>query len=133
MRYKIQDISYISYSGGYMSTDSILKQKSLEFAKRIVRLHQYLCQDRHELVMSKQILRSGTSIGANVAEAIYGSSRKDFVAKLQISRKEAAETLYWLELLNSCNYIPDDLYRSLCGDCKELLALLSATIKSCSK
>ena len=116
-----------------MSTDSILKQKSLEFAKRIVRLYQYLCQDRHELVMSKQILRSGTSIGANVAEAIYGSSRKDFIAKLQISRKEAAETLYWLELLNSCNYIPDDLYRSLYGDCKELLALLSATIKSCSK
>ena len=116
-----------------MSTDSILKQKSLEFAKRIVRLYQYLCQDRHELVMSKQILRSGTSIGANVAEALYGSSRKDFVAKLQISRKEAAETLYWLELLNSCNYIPDDLYRSLYGDCKELLALLSATIKSCSK
>ena len=116
-----------------MSTDSILKQKSLEFAKRIVRLYQYLCQDRHELVMSKQVLRSGTSIGANVAEAVYGSSRKDFIAKLQISRKEAAETLYWLELLNSCSYIPDDLYRSLYGDCKELLALLSATIKSCSK
>ena len=116
-----------------MSTDSILKQKSLEFAKRIIRLYQHLSQDRHEHVMSKQVLRSGTSIGANVAEAIYGSSRKDFVAKLQISQKEAAETLYWLELLNSCNYIPDDLYRSLYGDCKELLALLSATIKSCSK
>lgn len=116
-----------------MSTDSILKQKSLEFAKRIVRLYQHLCQDRHEHVMSKQVLRSGTSIGANVAEAIYGSSKKDFVAKLQISQKEAAETLYWLELLNSCNYIPDDLYQSLYGDCRELLALLAATIKSCSK
>ena len=116
-----------------MSTDSILKQKSLEFAKRVVRLYQHLCQDQHEHVMSKQVLRSGTSIGANVAEAIYGSSRKDFVAKLQISQKEAAETLYWLELLNSCSYIPDDLYRSLSGDCKELLALLAATIKSCSQ
>ena len=116
-----------------MSTDSILKHKSLAFAKRIVRLYQYLSQDLREFVMSKQVLRSGTSIGANVAEAIYGSSKKDFVSKLQISQKEAAETLYWLELLNSCNYIPDDLYQSLYGDCQELLALLSATIKSCSK
>ena len=133
MRYKIQDTSYISYSGEHISTDSILKQKSLEFAKRIVRLYQYLNQEHHEYVMSKQILRSGTSIGANITEAIYGSSRKVFVAKLQISQKESAETLYWLELLNSCSYIPDDLYRSIYGDCKELLALLSATIKTCSK
>lgn len=116
-----------------MSTDSILKQKSLEFAKRIVRLYQHLCQEGHEYVMSKQVLRSGTSIGANVAEAIYGSSKRDFVAKLQIAQKEAAETLYWLELLNSCNYISDGLYQSLYGDCKELLALLTATIKSCFK
>ena len=80
--------------------------------------------------MSKQLLRSGTSIGANIAEAIYGSSRKDFVAKLQISKKEAAETLYWLELLNSCNYIPDSLYSSIHHDCRELLLMLSSSIKS---
>ena len=116
-----------------MSTNSIVKQKSLAFAKRIVHLYQYSGSEHHEYVMAKQVLRSGTSIGANIAEAIYGSSRKDFSAKLQIARKEAAETLYWLELLNSCAYIPDELYRSLCGDCNALLALLTASIRSCSE
>ena len=115
-----------------MSTDSIIKQKSMAFAKRIVKLYQYLGKEHHEYVMSKQVLRSGTSIGANVAEAIYGSSRRDFLAKLDIARKEASETMYWLELLYSCDYIPGDLYHSLNGDCAELLALLTATIKSCS-
>jgi len=115
-----------------MSSDSIVKQKSMEFAKRIVSLYQFLGREHHEYVMSKQVLRSGTSIGANITEAVYGSSRRDFVAKLQIAQKEAAETLYWLELLNSCSYIPDSLYRSLYNDCKEILALLIATIKSCS-
>ena len=79
-----------SYFGGYMSTDSIIKQKSLVFAKRIVQLYQYLGKEHHEYVMAKQVLHSGTSIGANIAEAIYGSSRKDFSAKLQIARKESA-------------------------------------------
>ena len=114
-----------------MSADSIVKQKSMDFAKRTVKLYQYLTQTQHEYVMSKQVLRSGTSIGANIAEAVYGSSRKDFVAKLQIAQKESAETLYWLELLNSCAYIPDDLYQSMCKDCSEILAILSATIKTC--
>ena len=93
-----------------MSTDSIAKQKSMAFAIRIVHLYRYLGEEHHEYVMSKQLLRSGTSIGANNAEAIYGSSRKDFTAKLQIAEKEAAETLYWLELLSKCSYIPDKLY-----------------------
>ena len=115
-----------------MSTDSLVKQKSMEFAKRIVHLHKYLRQEHHEYVMSKQVLRSGTSIGANIAEAIYGSSRKDFVAKLQIAQKEAAETLYWLELLSSCEYIPDALFQSLAEDCREILAILVAAIKSCA-
>ena len=104
----------------------------MAFAKRIVHLYQYLSQEKREFVMSKQILRSGTSIGANVAEAIFGSSRKDFVAKLYIAEKEAAETHYWLELLNSCDYIPDNLYRSLLRDCSELLSMLAATIKTCT-
>lgn len=116
-----------------MSRDSIAKQKSMAFARRMIRLYQYLGEEHHEYVMSKQILRSGTSIGANIAEAIYGSSRKDFIAKLQIAQKEAPETLYWLELLNSCAYIPDDLYQSLYSDCCELLAMLSATIRTCTK
>ena len=114
-----------------MSQDSILKSKSMGFARRIVRLYQYLTREKHEYVMSKQILRSGTSIGANIAEAIYGSSRKDFVAKLYVAEKEAAETLYWLELLNSCDYIPDVSYQSMRHDCRELLAMLAASIKSC--
>ena len=72
-----------------MSKDSILREKSMAFAKRIVRLYQFLTHEKQELVMSKQMLRSGTSIGANISEAIYGSSRKDFVAKLQISKKKS--------------------------------------------
>ena len=114
-----------------MSTDSILKRKSMSFAKRIVQLYKYLCKEHREFVMSKQVLRSGTSIGANVSEAIYGSSRRDFAAKLQIAQKEAAETRYWLELLNSSGYIPDDLFLSLNEDCKEIMAILGASIKSC--
>lgn len=116
-----------------MSKDSILRQKSTAFAKRIVRLYQFLSREMQEYVMSKQLLRSGTSIGANVAEAIYGSSRKDFVAKLQIAKKEAAETLYWLDLLNSCDYIPDALYLSIHSDCRELLLMLTSAIKSCAE
>ena len=116
-----------------MSKDSIIKQKSMEFAKRIVFLYQYLCREKHEYVMSKQVLRSGTSIGANVAEAIYGSSRRDFSAKLQIARKETAETLYWLELLHECAYLPDKPYSSIYADCEEIHALLTAAIKSCEE
>ena len=105
----------------------------MAFARRIVRLYQFLTQEKQEYVMAKQVLRSGTSIGANIAEAIYGSSRKDFVAKLQIAQKEAAETLYWLELLSSCEYIPDKLFRSMFQDCDELLSMLSASIKTCTE
>ena len=80
--------------------------------------------------MSKQLLRSGTSIGANIAEAVYGSSKRDFVAKLQIAKKEASETMYWLELLNSCDYIPNDIYLSIAQDCRELLQRLIASVKT---
>ena len=113
-----------------MSNDSVLKQKSMAFSKRVVCLYQFLTRERSEYVMAKQVLRSGTSIGANIAEAIYGSSRKDFVAKLQIAKKEAAETLYWLELLNGCDYVPEDLFRSLHHECRELLLMLTSSIKT---
>ncbi len=113
-----------------MSTNSIAKQKSMDFSIRVVRMYQYLQEEQREFVMSKQVLRSGTSIGANIVEALYGSSRKDFVAKLQIAQKEAAETLYWLELLNQCEYLSDQLYRSLYADCNEILSIIAATIKS---
>ncbi len=113
-----------------MSQDSIAKTKSMAFASRIVKMYQYLTHTQQEYVMSKQVLRSGTSIGANIAEALYGSSRKDFVAKLEIARKEAAETAYWLELLHHCDYISSDIYQSIHNDCTELISILTATIKS---
>ncbi len=113
-----------------MSTNSIAKEKSMAFSVRIVRMYRYLSEEHREYVISKQVLRSGTSIGANIAEALYGSSRKDFLAKLQIAQKEAAETLYWLELLHTCKFLPDKLYQSLYTDCNELLSILSASIKS---
>jgi four helix bundle protein len=112
-----------------MSRDSILYQKSKAFAKRIVMLYRYLGSNHKEFILSKQVLRSGTSIGANVTEAIYAGSRKDFLAKLHIAQKEAAETLYWLELLSECNYLPDRLFHSLYRDCNELMSMLVATTK----
>ena len=112
-----------------MSRDSILSQKSKAFAKRIVMLYRYLGDEHKEFVLSKQVLRSGTSIGANVAEAIYAGSRKDFLARLHIAQKEAAETLYWLELLSECGYLPENLYQSLHSDCNELMSMLVATTK----
>ena len=88
-----------------MKTDNIIVDKSKVFALRIIRLYQYLKNEKSEFVLSKQLLRSGTSIGANVKEAIRGQSRADFYAKLNISLKEASETEYWLELLHESEYI----------------------------
>ena len=115
-----------------MSADSVTKQKSLAFAKRIVRLYQYLTSEKKEFVMSKQLLRSGTSIGANLAEAVYASSRKDFTAKLYIALKECAETPYWLELLYECDYLSAPIYTSLRTDCEELRKMLSSSTKTLS-
>ena len=113
-----------------MPVESIAYQKSLAFGKRIVNLYRYLTSEHKEYVLSKQILRSGTSIGANIAEARYGISKKDFLSKIYISLKECAETIYWLELLSSCSYIEDDEYRSLLQDCEELRRILSATTRT---
>ena len=113
-----------------MATDSIAKEKSMAFSIRIVRLYQYLTTEHKEFILSKQILRCGTSIGANIAEAIYGSSRKDFVAKLQIALKECAETIYWLELLHHCDYLSDQMFQSLFEDCEVLRKILSSSVKS---
>ena len=107
-----------------MSSERILMPKSLVFAYR------YLSEEKKEYVLSKQMLRSGTSIGANIAEAQYGSSRKDFLNKLYIALKECVETLYWLELLYSCDYISRTEYDSLHSDCEELRKLLSSITKS---
>lgn len=85
---------------------------------------------KHEYVLSKQVLRSGTSIGANVAEAECAISRKDFLAKLYIALKECSETLYWLELLHETGYITDDQFKSLQQDCEEMRKMLSSTTKT---
>lgn len=108
--------------------ESILKVKSKSFALRVIRLYKHLCDDKHEFVLSKQVLRSGTSIGANIAEAFCAQSDADFIAKLYISRKEAAETIYWIELLQEASYLETNISNSLLEDCKELLKLLTSSI-----
>ena len=110
--------------------ESLTLDKSKEFAIRIVKLYKYLCDNKHEYVMSKQLLRCGTSIGANLSEALYGISRNDFIAKVFISLKETAETEYWLELLNKTGYLSDDEYDSINNDCRELIKLLTSIAKS---
>lgn len=110
--------------------ENAVKTKSIAFAKRIVFAYQFLCEEKKEYVLSKQMLRSGTSIGANIAEAQYGSSRKDFLNKMYIALKECSETLYWLELLSECGYFNATEYVSLREDCEELRKILSAITKT---
>lgn len=107
-----------------------LLDKSLLFAARIVKLNKYLTKEKKETVISKQIIRSATSIGANANEAIYGQSKADFIAKLQISLKETAETEYWLRLLVLSDYITDKEGESLLNDCLEIKRILISTLKT---
>ncbi|WP_300660959.1 four helix bundle protein [Fluviicola sp.] len=111
-------------------TENIIQKKSFEFAVQIVETYKYLVNEKREFVLSKQLLRSGTSIGANVSEAARGQSKKDFVYKLQISRKEANETLYWLNLLQATNFIQLESSEKLMKQCDELLRILTAIIKT---
>ena len=113
--------------------EKAVQVKSKAFALRIVKLYQYLQDDRKEYVLSKQVLRSGTSIGANVAEAEYGISRNDFLAKMYIALKECSETKYWLDLLHEAGYLDEAPYVSIFNDCDELLRLLSSITKSTRK
>lgn len=116
--------------GRNMKTQNILLDKSLLFAARIVKLHKYLLKEKHESVISKQILRSATSIGANANEAVYGISKADFISKLQISLKETAETEYWLRLLILSDYITEKEGDSLLADCLELKRILVSTLNT---
>ena len=116
-----------------MRTNNLIEIKSRDFAVRIINLYKYLCSEKKEYVLSKQLLRSGTSIGANVREALRGESRQDFAHKLKISLKEASETEYWLELLVSTGYISPRAYRSMQNDCVELIKILTSIIKSTRK
>ena len=107
----------------------MLHQKTVDFAVRIVKFYKYLCEEKKEFVMSKQILRCGTSIGANVRESKNAQSRMDFLNKLNIALKEADETEYWLDLLHATNYLDDTQYESVNSDCAELIKLLTSIIK----
>jgi len=112
---------------------NVLLDKSYAFALRVIKTYQYLCDDKKEFVLSKQFLRSGTSIGANVEEAIGGQSGKDFFAKISIAYKEARETHYWIRLLTDSGYISETQSVSLLKDCEELLKIsgsIQKTIRS---
>lgn len=109
---------------------NIVANKSYAFALRIIKLYKYLLSDKKEFVLSKQILRSGTSIGANVKEAEHAQSKKDFTHKMNIALKEANETEYWLMLLKDSEYISQDSFNSIHPDSVELIKLLASIVKS---
>ena len=109
--------------------ENAVAEKSKIFALRIVRLYQYLREQKQEYIMSKQILRSGTSIGANVREGMRGQTKADFFSKMNISLKEADETAYWLELLHESGYLSEDEFKSIYADNEELIRLLVSITK----
>jgi len=113
--------------------ENIIKDKSFLFAIKVVKLYQYLTETKKEYVLSKQVLRSGTSIGANVRESEQAQSTPDFIHKLSISLKEANETEYWFELLYHSGYINQELFQELSNDIKEVIRILIVTINSTKK
>lgn len=110
--------------------ENLLIDKSIFFASRIIKLHQYLIKTKKETIISKQIARSGTSIGANINEANYGQSKSDFISKMHIALKETAETEYWLKLLTMSEYITEKMGNSLLNDCLEIKRILIASINT---
>ena len=110
--------------------ENILIDKSIAFAARIINLHRYLIKTKKETIISKQIVRSGTSIGANINEANYGQSKADFVSKMHIALKETSETEYWLKLLTMSEYITEDMRQSLLKDCLEIKRILISSINT---
>lgn len=113
-----------------MKDENIITEKSFAFAIRIVKLYKYLTNKKREFVISKQILRSGTSLGANIREAVAGQTKPMFAAKLNIALSEANETDYWIDLLNATEYLSDNEIQSLKEECVELIKLLTSIIKT---
>ena len=113
-----------------MKNDNVVELKSYAFAIRIVRLYQHLCVEKKEYVLSKQVLRCGTSIGANVEESICGQSRADFVSKLSIAYKEARETSYWLRLLKDTDYLTPYQFKNIHTDAEELCRIIGSILRS---
>ena len=116
-----------------MKTQSELYSLSKHFALRVVKLYQYLLNNKKEYILSKQVLRSGTSIGANISEAVVAQSKADFIHKLHIALKECSETRYWLELLYASEYLTEEQFHSIYKDCSSLFGLLTASIKTAKK
>ncbi len=112
------------------TSKNIVANKSYMFALRIVKLYKYLCSEQKEYILSKQVLRSGTSVGANIKEAEHAQSKKDFINKMNIALKEANETEYWLMLLKDSDYINSSSFNSIHADNVELIKLLSSIVKT---
>ena len=110
--------------------NNLILEKSKSFSLRIIKLYQFLNNEKKEFVLSKQVLRSGTSIGANAKEGVNAQSKADFLAKMYIAYKEANETEYWLELLYESGYIEKTAFDSIYADCKELIKILAAITKT---
>jgi len=113
--------------------DNIIKTKSFQFAIRTVNLYKFLAENKKEFVLSKQLLRSGTSIGANIREGINAESKADFIHKLAIAQKECDETIYWLELLKATDYLFEKEYESINSDAIEIMKLLTSILKTSKK
>jgi len=116
-----------------MSDTKAVQNKSEEFAVRVVKLYQHMCDTYHSYELFRQILRCGTSVGANIAEAEYAISKKDFLSKMYIALKECAETVYWLDLLYKTDYLSKKQFESLREDCLELRKLLASITKTTSE
>ena len=114
----------------YIEKENVILTKTYDFAVRVVRLYQYLCKEKKEFELSKQILRSGTSIGSNAEESVGGLSKKDFLAKLGISYRETHETRFWLRLLRDTDYISKEQAKSMIDDAEEILRIITAIQKS---
>ena len=111
-------------------SENIIETKSFDFSIQIIQTYKSLISEKREFVLSKQLVRSGTSIGANVSEAVHGQSTKDFIHKLKISRKEANETLYWLKLLRATDFLAQETASKLIKLCDELMRILTSIIKT---
>lgn len=110
--------------------DNVIENKSFQFAIRIVRLYKFLCEEKKEYILSKQLLRAGTSIGANVTESQQAQSKPDFVSKISIALKEASETKYWIKLLGATEYLSENQTKSILDDCVEIEIILVTILKS---
>ena len=113
-----------------MKKENVVQKKSYDFALRIIKLYKFLSEENNEYVLSRQVLRSGTSIGANIEEAIGAVSQKEFLVKLNIAYKEARETHYWIRLLKDSDYIAHSAFESIIADCDELLSIIGSISKT---